>query len=229
MCILGVYIFRFNEHIYFYKCKVNNNKAEIAGGVLAINVRVSILSSVFEKNVANLDYGGLYIEGTNDMVMRNTNISKNEAKGDIDSLRFSDEHAFGSGGLAIVYSINIEIENCIFDTNHAHRYGGAFFTTFTENVILREVTMKANTALLGGGANVYRSARVSFESLRIEGCTASVNGGGFYVDESTQVEFLNSSFIRNAAETGSGSAVWITASSPRFENNFFDANEAQSG
>ena len=109
-------------------------------------VIVSIKNSVFEGNRGR--YGGVfYIEDHVDMVISNSNFSRN--------------HAAKSGGVVYVErvfapAIDIFVTSSIFSNNSAGDTGGGIAVTFSNNnVTLSEVKFLTNKARLGGAVFVY--------------------------------------------------------------------------
>lgn len=211
-------------------CTISSNFAEsIGGAVLSVSQSVTILKSAIEGNVANHDYGGILIEDAQKVLIKNTNIVNNSAIGNLEVV-YTDEHTEGNGGLAILHSMNVEIDYCFFEANYAYLYGGAFYATYSEYVAVRNTIMRANDARLGGAVNLYRITHAIFFSVRFEDNSAVRDGGAMHMVESKDVLVSNCSFLGNSANRGFGSAAWLHLSSAaNFTGNYFDGNRAPLG
>lgn len=226
----GIFIFWFNNLILLNGCTISNNFAEsIAGAVLSVSQSVTMLNSTIEGNIANHDYGGVLIEDAEGVLIQDTKIANNSAIGNLEVV-YTDEHTEGNGGLAILRSVNVEIDHCSFEANYAYLYGGAFYVTYSDHVIVKNTVMRSNDARLGGAVNLYRSTHVTFSSVKFEDNSAVRDGGALHIDESIDVFVSKCSFLRNTASRGFGSAAWlILSSSANFTGSSFAENKAPLG
>lgn len=222
-------MFWLNDHILLDGCTVSYNvAARSVGAIRFMAWAVSIIDSSIVGNLAIHDYGGIYIDDAHDVTIRNTDMSNNSAMGDVDA-RYADIDAVGGGSLGLYNCDNVEIENCSLDNNYAYLDGGAICVIYSNDVVIRNTTLRGNVASTGAAVNVFKSERVSFDNLLIERNIANGNGGGILLDRSRDILVSNCSFLRNTATEGSGSAFHIYDSTAHFTGNLFDANEAHSG
>ena len=225
----GIFIFWFNEHVLLDGCTVSNNFAEsIAGAIYSTSYSLSIVSSTVEDNVADQDYGGILIEDADEVLIRSTNVVNNTAVGNL-IVVYAQAHQEGSGGLAVLHSSSVDIDDCIFDSNAAYLYGGALYMTYSDQVSVRNSVFRANRARFGGAMNLYRNTRVELISLRLEDNAAYADGGGLHIDETVGMFVSNCTFLRNKSRKGFGSAAWIQSSSANYTASTFAGNEAPFG
>lgn len=225
----GLFVFGYNDYILVEGCLVRYNMAtESPGAIKSAALGNTIVNSTISGNVAGHDYGAVYIDDSRNTIIRNTDMSNNTARGEFYS-RVSDVSAVGCGSIGIFNSENIELDNCTLNFNYAYLSGGALCVIHSDTATVRSTVMRSNTAIDGAAIEVYSSDNVILDDLYVESCTADVRGGGLFVADSIDVTVANSSFVRNTATKGSGSACYIVESSVHFEGNVFDGNEALSG
>jgi hypothetical protein len=226
---VGIFVFSFNDLILLDGCTLRYNEAiNHPGAFLSMAWDVVIDNSTISGNVAGHNYGGVYIEEALEGVIKNTVVSNNSAIGEFVS-RIADVNVFGCGGIGLFNSDNVGLDNCTLDSNYANLFGGAICVILSGTIAIRNTIMRGNVALSGGAVEVNSCHDIRFDNVLVQDSTAGGPGGGVYVTWSTDVRVANSSFVRNAATAGSGSAVYIMHSSTHLEKNWFDANEAPTG
>lgn len=226
---LGIFVFWYNDHILVEGCTVSFNiAARSVGGMRFMAWSVTILNSTIVGNVAMHDYGGIYIDDGHAVVIRNTDLSNNTARGDVDA-RFADVDSVGCGSVGLYNCEDVVVDNCTLNFNEAYLFGGAMCVIYSIQVVIQNTAMGGNIATTGGALNVYNSQNVFIDGLHIGGNSARGDGGGLSVSESNDLHVNNCSFLGNIAKSGSGSACYVSSSSVLVEGNMFDSNEALLG
>ena len=187
-----------------------------------------LLRSTIVGNRALGDYGGVFVQFADRVVVRDSLFVDNTAEGALLDV-FVDVDLYGSGGLAVAESANVEIDSCVISGNRAYHYGGGLFVTYSLHVIVSNTSLLNNSASSGGGMNLYRSYDVLLSSMLIKGNEAKFNGGGLLVDQVDGLVVTASSLWRNVAETGSGSAIWLLKSTANISWSTFSHNSAPLG
>jgi hypothetical protein len=197
-------------------------------GIMSFAEVVWIMNSEIEGNVANGDYGGIYVDSADSVVVRNSSIAYNTAYGRLGDV-FEDLDLLGSGGLAITSSTNVQVEFCNLQGNWAYQFGGGLYVSYSEHVSVSDTTVLNNTAVRGGGISLWRSRHVSLSRVHLEGNWAEQSGAGMYANEVEVLAVTNCSLLHNRANSGSGSAVWLGKSTANITGSTFDQNTATLG
>lgn len=205
---------RFDNNRSFGRERDGEGFAESAGGAITIwsESQMTIRNSVFENN-QGVNGGAVYNLLT-DLLIENSIFRNNDtSKGSVGEQTFG---GFGGG----VYTDGagtgtgtITIRNSRFEGNKgAGQGGGAFLNAYRDGnhrIAVEDVLFLNNSLIqdtrnvaLGGGLNLERVPatvrNVSFVN------NSAIQGGGLYVDETAQVNVLNSTFSGNRAVTPDG-------------------------
>ena len=225
----GIFIFWLNIFVSIMDCIVSSNFAwQSVGGIMTTGDEFQLLRSTIVGNRALGDYGGVFVQFADRVVVRDSLFVDNTAEGALLDV-FVDVDLYGSGGLAVAESANVEIDSCVISGNRAYHYGGGLFVTYSLHVIVSNTSLLNNSASSGGGMNLYRSYDVLLSSMLIKGNEAKFNGGGLLVDQVDGLVVTTSSLWRNVAETGSGSAIWLLKSTANISWSTFSHNSAPLG
>lgn len=123
--------------------------------------------------------------------------------GTIKNSIFAGNSNIGSGGGMVINTSTISIEGCLFENNHADRFGGAVLVTNNSNIRFFNNLFTVNTAGIDGGAIAHSLASQS----QISFCTFLENeavgmGGAIYKGSNSNPNVINSIFWGNRAEIG---------------------------
>jgi hypothetical protein len=227
--VIGIFFFWLNTFVRIVGCEVGRNFGlERVGAIMSFADSIVIRDSNIVHNRASGDYGGVLIEGANNILIQNSSFMDNFAEGLLADY-FLEVDLIGSGGLAISSSSNVLIEHCLFGNNIAYHFGGGLFVTYTDNVVMRNCSLVNNTAKNGAGMNLYRSRSVVLSSLWVEGNAAGSNGGGVFAEIVENIEVLGSKMVSNVASNGFGSAIFVFQCSANISGNHFGSNSAPTG
>jgi len=113
----------------------------------------------------------------------------------------------GSGGAIYAEGGMLKVENGMFGNNTANLYGGAIFSG-NEQLIINNSQFNGNTAA-SGGAIYNANSQITITNGEFNGNIAGVDGGAIY-SYLGDIEFLGTSvsFTSNSAVTGSGGAIY---------------------
>jgi hypothetical protein len=174
----------------------------------------------------------------------------------LNSLTIQDGHdasGQGGGGILVVNSANLTLENCTLSGNSANNVGGAIFAGNGANLTITNCTLSGNSSgRFGGGIWVLGFVTINSSTfsgnsaagegggvygagstVMINGSTFSGNsasgvntsGGGIYADQATTVTINNSTFSGNSADVGGG----IYANVITINSSTVSANSASFG
>lgn len=151
---------------------------------------------ILDGNTAELDGCGLYVDGFNDVTIRNS-IIRNHDCPDVDG---AGMFTFGSG----------EIVDSIFQNNDGYNGGGLRVHGFADALNVRNTTFLDNAARFGGG--LYNGdPLLTVEYCLFEGNNSIINGGGIY-NGNDDIMISDTTFDGNSSESTSA-AIYSGGSS----------------
>ncbi|WP_084269550.1 DUF11 domain-containing protein, partial [Methanobrevibacter curvatus] len=195
----GGAIFTTGANITFLRLNFNNNSGNVGGGIFnGANQNIHVLDSVFINNSAkDSNGGGIYNNGGNDFIVRNSNFSDNRAVtagggiynngGNNFAVRnsnFANNSAVTAGGgiynngtSTTGYGLIIYLNN--FNNNHA-QYGGAIANR-ADNATITNSSFTYNNASYGGGVYNYRVNGLNISNSTFLSNFVTVDGGAIYI------------------------------------------------
>lgn len=222
----------------------SGNKATVDGGAIYndINAVLKIGDANFMNNHAS--YGSWESEGYGGAIF---------AKGDLDIVSekengvvFKDNVAFSGGAVygSMKSSIGMNIENALFEENHAIADAGALGifndavsnvtdTTFRKNTVAVAVDGQIakddiNRADGGGAIQLGGTASADLVNTRFVGNVSGVRGGAISArhGKNYELNISDSAFTANQAGTNGGAIAHIFAGTMSAENTDFVGNKA---
>ena len=194
---------------------------------------VEIADSHF-KNAKQLDNGGvaLLFKNEENVNIHGNNFTDNTYGGAIrvesgifglfiKNNKFKNNKASNGGAINIAVSVNTAVEGNTFESNTATGNGGALYIASGEATSNKNVFTN-NHANLGGA--IYTGARLSVSDSNFTSNSA-VNGGAIYSTAALTVS--GSKFTGNTA-SGTGGAIYMTASESSIQDSTFSGNTANS-
>jgi len=215
-----------------------DNTADDGGGAYLGNSVAEIRDSAIFSNTTDSTGGGLSVSEnsavtlTGNTVSHNTSntrvsnqgggLSLDRSKATLISNTFSSNRNNGGGGVCLNWGADAVLIGNTFISNTAIEGGGLYVSS--ADVVLSSNTFIANSAELGGGLWLIGSShQVTVADNLITGNTASVVGGGVYVERSNAVLERNL-IARNTADYGGGLAL-ITNCDAALVNNVVSENQ----
>ena len=205
--------------------RIRFNQADGNGGGAAFSgiTAATLKSADFLGNKAVGNGGGIYANGTGNLtVSANSTLSGNEA--------------VNGGGIALVDSTcEFKLQNISVTGNTATGDGGGLYasnvTNLTVNIASGVTLFKENQAKNGGGMAFTDNTKATLTSNTIQENTATVSGGGLYVNNAASVlvgRFASTPavFEKNTAANGGGAAVVNCTNSVTFRSVEFKGNSA---
>lgn len=206
--------------VYYANCRFINNSAD-EGGALTYHGSGKIINCTFIGNSA-VDYGGALSTGlkydkTMDLKIFNSIFNENEAP---------------LGGAVQIMGLNILLDNCSFNNNHASKNGGAA-NMAAEHVVLNNSVLVGNVAEVDGGAVFIKGEDVSIYNSCFKNNSAIPDydkydeglGGAVYVN-STNAFIQNNDFSFNTARNGSAIYYDKFGQNLKLANNNMSQNQA---
>ena len=165
---------------------------------------------IFDGNASENNGGAIYAQHV--ASIKNADFKNNVAK-------------TGHGGAVSASTMNLRIEDSLFDSNTAlGGYGGAIYFSGTtdsdeKDIIVYNTVFSQNSALTGGAFFMNKAAKAHFAKAVFEENSASKNAGAICATgEKTFVEINGAEFGQNNA-TEKGGALYVTASASALLND----------
>eukprot|EP01117_Protostelium_nocturnum_P016233 TRINITY_DN6379_c0_g1_i2.p1 TRINITY_DN6379_c0_g1~~TRINITY_DN6379_c0_g1_i2.p1 ORF type:complete len:812 (-),score=256.47 TRINITY_DN6379_c0_g1_i2:21-2456(-) len=247
------------DSVNFAGCSFLDNESKEKGGAMSISgtFDTSVSTSSFYRNIAP-QAGAVYLNPTSNRVtFDSSDFEANEAsqtdggaisiEGSADSLsirgvQFTENKSQRSGGATSLglTSKLVGFYGCVLNQNNAKKQGGAIqvqSTSYTiDSLHLNETSATGNVA--EQGAVIYLPNSVSSfyaDSNVIQQNTATLEGGGIYVNQVKKISVANSIFSSNAGSNG-GALFVLSSGVKRIEgdatfsasNSTFTSNKASS-
>ena len=187
-------------------------------GVKPENSTLTLTSCTFRNNTSISDSGAIDNIGAT-IIAIDTIFSDNNAGGvggaifsagfaTFSDCDFTGNRADDSGGAIVILGVAADFDGvaadfdrCKFIGNTATNVGGAIFGV--AETTLQSSLFKCNSAALGG-AIFHVGEQLSMDDVEVSANTASVQGGGIYLEGSSSVssDFNNCRFYQNRASLG---------------------------
>lgn len=142
-----------------------------------------------------------------------------DAKVILQGMNVSNSAVETTGGAIYAENGTVELENCTVRENSAKGDGGVIYA-MDSKLIVKSTTFSQNHAVNGGAVYLMNST-AELNNCSFEGNTASQNGGGFYINESSAATLTNCTFDANSAGDGGGvcNKGTVTINSSKLHNN----------
>ena len=233
----GVMVFGDSSTVRIQSCDFFMNEALELGGVLvAIESRLIVTDSVFEKNSANNSGGCILLEGLSNLTMSFTAMNNNGAafggavalegktSGNLMNSSFRMNSASTSGGDVYVEDSTLTVQKCQFSDGSAKSGGGIFSVSSTVSI---RKTVASN--LVAGQFGGFCSGGNS--EIQLKGCVFSDNradeGGVIHCGPNCRFSDTGSKYSHNSAD--SGGAVYLESNpSGSIKDCQFEKNSASS-
>ncbi|MFN6568976.1 choice-of-anchor Q domain-containing protein [Dendronalium sp. ChiSLP03b] len=165
-----------------------NNKGVNGGAIYSILGKLTVESSVFKGNSSAGDVGGGAI--------------------------FTDGATPIGPGSPVAGTITVR--GSWFEDNHTKGEGGALFLYgyAKDKVILEDSTIVGNSAGYNAqgvsrGGGVRANSAITIKNVTIANNTAEKQGGGLWIDRSSSVDIINSTFSGNKVTKDAGGAMFL--------------------
>eukprot|EP00210_Caulerpa_lentillifera_P007433 g7104.t1 len=227
-------------------CSFINNRAYYYGGAVFTScASLNITNGKFTDNVAALEGGGIYVNASVNLNLKNVQFSKNNAREGgavtvnakrthgnmaVERGKFNGNEAVHGSGGAILYQGNhssLTMSSNEFRNNRAAKNGGALCSFSTIKLDITADQFRNNTARDGSGGAIHA---INNTALVLSFCTietgwANDSGGGAFIQRTESVIVRSCYISQNRAEEGDGGgfAFWavgnITVESTRVIGN----------
>ncbi len=201
---------------------------------------VLISNSLFENNISGQGGGGIGMSthGT-DLTVDNCEFVNNTGYGggiyfyggtlSLANSTFTANYGNSGGAVAIEYSQDFLIQNCIFDQNTAYVSGGAIYmSSYIQNGNLSDCYFTGNQTSYNGGALSFYHSSIEMNRLVFES-NNSYTGGAIYYDGNGNIILNNSLFYNNHAIGGGGAIFSHGVNSHTISNTTFVGDTANWG
>lgn len=200
------------------RCEFTGNSAGSGTGIyLEESVGVLIEDCDFEGNHAVGLGGGVTIGAGSHAILRRCAFRDNDAQdggaicvaagtGEIRGCTMSGNRAVFGGGVNLMSSGAVWIEDCLIEENLAEFFGGGFYALCAPSFTVADCTLRANTCWSDGGAGYLQESGGSFLDARIESNVDSGTAGGLCLTGGTTLAISHSLLF------GNGRAVWVGSS-----------------
>eukprot|EP00210_Caulerpa_lentillifera_P003966 g3785.t1 len=212
----GGVLFSNHSSVSISSTTFEQNYALNGGGIFALSSNVSINDCQFVENTAGKGYGGALYGHYNSsfdisasVFIRNLAYqgavlhSRNTTRVNFMNSRILENNSTRSCSVDIDQGI-ASVRSSEFFKNHAEGRGAGLCTRIT-NLTLENSTFIENNASSGGACYFLERSQVHGDGLLFDGNIAhGSNGGGVYIYVLGQLEFTNSTFVRNIAMSDGG-------------------------
>jgi len=195
----------------------------VGGGAGCFGTTITLLGNTFSGNTATGatagSGGGTFCSGTTITLSGNT-FSGNKASGSIYSNGgngYNSGYAGGAGANCagtLILSNNTFVSNSIIGNPASGFGGGAMcYSSATNPMIIFGNTLQQNSAWSGGGLFAFGPTIALLDNLVVNnaGTNASSQGGGIWVDATSNLFMINNTVTGNtSAESGGGVAYIVT-------------------
>ena len=190
---------------------IQKNSASVNGGGIYCDDsgESTVGNSEIVENIAGKDGGGFYVRGAGTKInLKNVNVISNLAKS------ISKVTNIGGGGLAAGFGAEVDLVNCLFDSNVSSNHAGAIaiyasqltmgsdFTTFPSltQPPNRFFNNSAPNDRQGGAVLITSESGASIKDAIFTNNFAGGYGGAVYVYNSATCDFVNVVIARNSSE-----------------------------
>jgi len=189
--------------------KFSGNKAEDDGGFLyADESYYDFMNCDIRENYAVGNGGAICIDG----------VIEDEDYHAIGSTVFTENNADKSGGAIYINDGLLLVIACTFDCNWSDDNGGAIYAEDSDMMITSKIirdtgevvptVFKGNQAPNSGGAVMFYGGEYELESTVLDRNYANGSGGAVYINNDSDVSFLDATFTANKT-LGNGGAILV--------------------
>ena len=215
----------------------SENEGYLSGGTLGAykSSTMTVEDSHFTHNKAS--FGSVAVAYTSNITIKSCEFLNNEAQlggvfrvFQVQNAEFFDSkflyNTATSGGVLYTQSINLTVENCLFEKNNATSDGGVMFIG-GGTVTVTNSTFKQNNATGNGGAVYTSSGIISITNTSFNQNTASHDGGVFQANGKSNISFYHTNFSNNMAENTAGVVFLLGGSNTTINDCTFESNSAK--
>ncbi|PRP74673.1 adhesin-like protein [Planoprotostelium fungivorum] len=241
----ALFISELPNNTYIYNSRFAYNTANKGGGAVQASSRghatLWIYNSVCEHNSA-ASGGCMFLHGLREFRLNGTDVSAFRFSGivnvmDVNQSTFSNNSCSDSGSVFQLSSTStISLSSSSFSANSAGNQGGAVAVYNAISASIYNTTFDSNDALHGGALFIRGARDINVTNNIWRGNRAITNGGGLYVDVSTEqkrqqttTQIVRNRFSQNVAVNGGALYVLSSSSTPVVDGGVFTGNEAQYG
>lgn len=229
------------------------------GGIFAGPGNIVISNSTVQSNKSVRNGGGIHVQGSNSLTIRNTTISGNHTtaansslsggggiavEGDsadpllpalIQGSKITDNFSARiGGGLFVKNGVALGISLTVISGNSAVAAGAGLFSTGTGasevNLTISGGSISSNhSGFSGGGIFAEGSGDLSISSTKINSNVALGSGGGVFVYASSSVDVRNVEWFNNHAGLDGGAVYFYELPSFQVKAGSFKGNSATNG
>jgi nitrous oxidase accessory protein NosD len=178
---------------------------------------LTVSSTIFDANWGGNDGGAIFADDGGTQIVGCTFTDNQAVQGAgvgflhqahlIRDCRFRNNRSKISGGGVFLNGFaSVNLEQTTFEGNAGGDRGGAIRAVSAIQVVLRDCLILENTATLGAGCDIQRTV-IHAERTLWRGNSASVRGGGLWIDESSDNGFLRCTWIENIAPRGASISI----------------------
>ena len=191
----------------------DNLSGEDGGGLHAVGANVTVTSSIVDSNTAQEDGGGLFLQGGS-LDTTNSTFRNNDA----DTAR---------GGGVFLDNAQLTVLGSDFEDNTSQTSGGGIHATnLSSNSSIDAASFVDNSSTDGGGAYLHGS--ISIEDTTFQHNSATVDGGGLFLQDATNALVNLSTFENNSAYLAGG-GLYAVLSNLTVDDSDFEGNSGTYG
>jgi len=197
------------------RVRFEGNSATDGGALLALD-SLTISDSVFDRNSASGNGGGVIQTGSGTLTLTGTTFTSNVS-------------VVTGGALVTVATGAVTVTNCMFSSNLASNFGGLFVGA-TSAFSMSGTTFDRNRAVTTAGGFGYSGpGTVSITDTKALGNFAPNGGGGYITAPTGPVHVSGSEFSDNSTLSGAGGGLLVTTTDATIQNVQFRRNASFTG
>ena len=212
-------------------CVISGNVAHTSGSYKGAGIYArggQIMDSQIINNLASGDT--LYGYGAGVLVSGPYSITRCVIAGNTNNCRSGSV----GGGLYVQGSASLSISNSIIKNNYVNGGGGGVYLRNTQNVDVRDCDISGNTVSANGGG-ICTDFREYISNCLFANCTITgnyaLNGGGIYINNSTNLIAFQNCLIAGNTAAGAGSVygggIYMASSVSSIDNCTIAGNSAK--
>ena len=214
------------------------NSQDSGASIYMQNSTLRIQISNISDSTTQLGYGGIACAGESQLEATDSIFSRNKAYSGgslmihhsalarIARCEFLSNEAEGPGGAIYIEQANASFHLCNFSRNRALA-GGSIYATRDGHVRLTDSFFADGFSQYGGSLNGIGNVSFWLRNVTITGCRAE-EGGAIALDAASAATVINSTFLRNRANSRGGAILAATATLVG-SRMFLSGNRATSG
>lgn len=204
----------FNTNLERLEISGNVSASEVGGAAVRSASVVNLLDSRVHSNTA-ASTAGLRLQGDRGVNVRRSVVESNEATAVV-------------GGLGVIGTLRVEIEESTIRDNEAPEIGGLYLAN-NDDVFVLYSTISANSATAGDAGGVFATGAVTDRAFllnsTVSGNTASARGGGV-VAEDLELIVRNSTVVENTAGIVGGGLFQVGLAESSIFRSIIATNDA---